>query len=108
MGCLTIASGFLFSGRDTAGIAHFAVALYAFVDATLHFMPDDRPREKVALRVGGLSFLLVVALPLVIVDLCASASGLWSAAILLTIFAPVLVLLLCLEYAYRRQRSRRF
>ena len=26
----------------------------AFVDATLHFMPDDRPREKVALRGGGL------------------------------------------------------
>jgi hypothetical protein len=71
---LTIASGVLVSGRDTTGLARFAVALYAFVNVTLHFMSDDRLREKVALRGGGLSFLLV----------------------------------LCLEYAYRRQRSRSF
>lgn len=53
LGCLTIAPNFLFSQQDANELAHFALGLYAFLDAALHFVPNHLHREKVALRVGG-------------------------------------------------------
>jgi hypothetical protein len=109
LGCLTIAPNFLLSQQDTNELAHFALGLYAFLDAALYFVPNDLHREKVALRVGGLSFLLVVALPLSLLPLIVHASKASWVLVLLPILicGPVLVIFACLEYAYRRQTRRR-
>lgn len=109
LGCLVIAPYVLFS-RDTDDLAHLALGLYAFVDAVLHLMPDELRREKVALRITGLAFLLAVALPLLIMGLIAHASGAtsWILVVLpVLVWGPILVVVLCLQYASRRQKQRR-
>jgi hypothetical protein len=109
LGCLVIAPYVLFSW-DTDDLAHLAVGLYVFVDAVLHLMPDELQREKVALRITGLVFLLAVALPLLIMGLIAHASGTtsWILVVMpVLVWGPVLVVVLCLQYASRRQKQRR-
>lgn len=107
LGFFVIVPTALFSRQDTDSLAHFAVGLYAFIDAALYFMPDDRCREKAVLRIAGLAFLLIVALPLLVMSLVVLASDAsWILALLVLFSVPLLILWACLEYAYRRQKRR--
>ena len=108
LGFVIIAPTALFSHQDYNDLAHFALGLYAFIEATLYFMPDNRRREKTVLRIAGLAFLLMVALPQLVMSLVTLASNAsWIMALLpVLIWVPVLILWACLEYAYRRQKQR--
>lgn len=105
LGCLIIAPSVLFSRQDAGHLAHFAFGLYAFVDAVLYLMPDDLHREKVALRITGLTFVLAVALPLFIFY----ASRISWVLVLLPVLllGSVLALVIYLNHLERRQGPRR-
>ena len=106
LGCLIIAPSVLFYSQDAEHLAHFALGLCAFVEAVLYLMPDDHlHREKVALRITGLTFVLAVALPLSIYY----ASRISWVLVLLPVLllGPVLALVIYLNHLERRQGPRR-
>ena len=83
LGFILIAPTALFSHQDNNDLAHFALGLYAFVDAALYFMRDDRRQEKTVFRIAGLAFLLVVVLPLLVMSLASLGSDAsWILALL--------------------------
>lgn len=104
LGCLIIAPSVLFYRQDADHLAHFVLGLHAFVDAVLYLMPDDLHREKVALRITGLTFVLAVALPLSIYY----ASRISWVTVLLPVLllGPVLALVIYLNHLERRQGPR--